>query len=135
MVGGLTSGVIIGGLWYFHVLTVPWALGLGVVFCALPILGGLRRSARELTDRGRDRRQQLADRQAAEAERKDTLEKQVLQVARDRKGVVTPALVVLHTDLTLEEAEKVLETLAARGHAEMRIKGNGTIDYVFHELT
>ena len=135
VVGGLTSGIVIGGLWWFHILGTPWAIGLWVVFCALPILGGLRRSARQLADRSHDRRKRLASQQASEAERKDSLEKKVLQVAAGRKGVVTPALVVLDTDLRLEEAEKVLETLAAHGHAEMRIKANGTIDFVFHDLT
>ena len=135
IVGGVTSGIVVGGLWWFHVLGTPWAIGLGVLLCVLPILGGVRRTAREIADRSHDRRKRLADQRTIEVERKDSLEKKVLQVARDRRGVVTPALVVLDTDLRLEEAEKVLEALAARGHAEMRIKVNGTIDYVFQDLS
>ncbi len=135
IVGGLTSGVVIGGLWWFHVLATPWAIGLGVLFCALPTLGGLRRTAREIADRSHQKRERLEDQRTAETQRRDSLEKRVLQVARDRRGVVTPALVVLDSDLKLEEAERVLEAFAARGHAEMRIKANGTIDYVFHDLT
>jgi len=134
IVGGLTSGALIWGLWWFHVLPVGWALGLGAVFVVFPILGGLRRVAREVSDSGQRRREALEAAQAQEREHRDTLEKQVIRVAHERRGVVTPALVVLHTDLRLEEAEKVLETLAARGHAQMRIKDNGTIDYVFPEL-
>lgn len=134
VVGGLTSGMVIGGLWWFHVLATPWALGLGAVFCVVPVVGGLRRAAREWADRSHEKRQALEASRTQELTRRDSLEKQVLQVARERRGVVTPALVVLHTDLKLEEAEKVLENLAARGHAEMRVKENGTIDYVFSDL-
>ncbi|HTH13277.1 MAG TPA: hypothetical protein VMB23_02700, partial [Spirochaetia bacterium] len=65
---------------------------------------------------------------------KDSAEKIVLRIAKDRGGVVTPALVALHSDLPLAEAEKLLGDLAARGYAEMRIKDNGTIDYVFPDL-
>lgn len=132
--GGLTSGALIWGLWWFHVLPMGWALGLGVVFAVVPVLGGLRRAARDVSDSSQRRRAALEAQQAQEREHRDTLEKQVIRVAHERRGVVTPALVVLHTDLKLEEAEKVLETLAARGHAQMRIKDNGTIDYVFPEL-
>lgn len=134
MVGALTSGVILGALWWFHILSPGWAVGLGVVFVALPLLGGLRRSVRELADRGHERRQALLDREQRQLERQDNLEKQVLQVAQAHGGVVTAAQVVLNTDLKLDEAEKILETMAARGHAEMRLQDNGAIDYRFHGL-
>ncbi len=137
IVGGLTTGAVIYGLWYFHIFPVPvgWMVFLGVVFGVLPVLAGFRHMAREVTDRQRAKREALEGQKAQVVERKDSLEKTVLQIAKDRGGVVTPALVVLHSDLHLAEAEKVLGDLAARGYAEMRLKENGTIDYVFHDLT
>lgn len=137
IVGGLATGAVFYGLWYFHVLPLPvgWILFLGVVFGVLPVLTGLRHLAREISDRSQARREALEGRKIQETERRDSLEKTVLQIAKDRRGIVTPALVVLHSDLQLAEAEKVLGDLAARGYAEMRIKDNGTIDYVFHDLT
>jgi len=137
IVGGLTSGAVIYGLWYFHVLPLPfgWIVFLGVVFGVLPVLTGLRHTAREIADRGQKKQQALDGRRTQEVERRDSLEKTVLQIAKERRGIVTPALVVLHSDLSLDEAEKVLGDLSARGYAEMRLKDNGTIDYVFHDLT
>jgi len=136
IIGGLTSGAVVWALWYFHVLPLPVGviLFLGVFFGVLPVLTGLRHLAREISDGGQRKREALEGRQNREVERRDSLEKTVLQIAKDRRGVVTPALVVLHSDLQLAEAEKVLQDLSARGYAEMRLKDNGTIDYVFHDL-
>jgi len=137
IVGGITTGAALYGLWYFHILPLPfgWMVFLGVVFGVLPVLTGFRHLAREFTDGRRAKREALEGQKAQVVQRRDSLEKTVLQIAKDRRGVVTPALVVLHSDLQLAEAEKVLGDLAARGYAEMRLKDNGTIDYVFHDLT
>lgn len=136
IVGGLTTGAALYGLWFFHILPIPfgWFIFLGVVFGVVPVLTGFRRVAREITDGQRAKREAIEGQKAQVVERKDSLEKTVLQIAKERRGVVTPALVVLHSDLQLAEAEKVLGDLSARGYAEMRIKDNGTIDYVFHDL-
>ena len=137
IIGGLTSGAVIWALWYFHIFPLPLGVlvFLGLVFGVLPVLTGLRHTARDITDRSRRKQDAIEGQKTHEMERKDSLEKTVLQIAKDRKGIVTPALVVLHSDLQLIEAEKVLGDMAARGYAEMRIKDNGTIDYVFHDLT
>lgn len=131
----MTWGAVVAGLWYFHVLSGGWLLGLGLFFGVIPVLTGTRRLVRDAVESGRGRREALEDKKTRDADRRDSLEKTVLQIAKERQGVVTPALVVLRSDLKLEEAEKVLGSLAARGYAEMRIKDNGTIDYVFHDLT
>jgi hypothetical protein len=134
VVAGLTSAAVIYGLFFFQVLTAPWALGLGIVFGALPVLTGLRRGATAIADRSHEQRKALEKRVEKEGKRRDSLEKTVLKVARSRQGVVTPALVVLESDLKLEEAEAVLTDLAKRGYAELRVKDNGTLDYLFPEL-
>jgi len=136
IVSGLTAGAVIWGLWTFHWLPLPLGsvVFLGVVFTVFPVLRGVRQITRDVADGGRSRRLAQEEERNRLQDRRDNLEKTVLQVARERRGVVTPALVVLHSDLKLDEAEQVLNTLASRGYAEMRVKDNGTIDYVFHDL-
>lgn len=136
IVGGLTTGAMVWALWYFHIvpLSPGWGIFLGVVFGLLPFLSGIRQVTREVADRSHARREALEGKQTQQVERRDSLEKTVLQIAKEKRGLVTPALVVLHSDLTLAEAEKVLGGLASRGYAEMRLKDNGTIDYLFHDL-
>jgi len=135
VVGSLAFLAVLGLLWSFHLVPQTPLLVLGLIFGVFPLVSGLRRSVRDLEDRRQRRLEALEGRRTLEVERRDSLEKTVLQIAKDRRGVVTPALVVLHSDLQLAEAEKVLGDLASRGYAEMRIKDNGTIDYVFHDLT
>jgi hypothetical protein len=134
LVGAFTSALVLGGLWYFHILPTPVTVMLGVFFVALPFLGGIRRSVRDIEDRRHARLEAREQKQAKVVEKKDSAEKTVLKIAKERSGVVTPALVALHSDLPLAEAERLLGDLAARGYAEMRIKDNGTIDYVFPDL-
>lgn len=61
-------------------------------------------------------------------------EKQVLQTAKAEKGLITPALVALKTDLTMERAEKILESMARKGYAEMRVSDSGRVEYEFPEF-
>ena len=49
-------------------------------------------------------------------------EKTVLRVARDKGGRVTPALVALESDLSVEKAELTLDGLAKKGHASMVVR-------------
>ena len=135
IVGGLTSGAVIWGLWYFHLLPGAVLVVLGVLFGVFPVLSGIRRVVKEIEDRRQQKYEALEGRRTQELERQDSLEKTVLKIAKKRGGVVSAALVVLESDLKLNEAEKVLESLAARGYAEMRVKENGSIDFRFHDLT
>jgi len=89
----------------------------------LPLLEGIRRS---LVYRQRDK---IAPRNDEASE-----EKQVLQTAKSEKGLITPALVALKTDLTIEKAEKILESMAQKGYAEMHVNENGRIEYEFPEF-
>ncbi len=118
-------------------LPVPgWIpLTVGVLFGLLPAVGGVRRLVRDVAELRQDKRLALEERLSREQATRDNLEKTILKIAQERRGVVTSALVVLGSNLKLEEAEKALGDMAARGYAEMRVKDNGTIDYVFHDLT
>jgi hypothetical protein len=61
-------------------------------------------------------------------------ERTVLRIARSRAGRITPSLVVLDSDMNLDEAETTLADLTKKGHASMRISDDGRIDYEFTEF-
>jgi TM2 domain-containing membrane protein YozV len=66
--------------------------------------------------------------------RKEDPEKTVLRVARANGGQVTPGEAALEGDMSVDEARKVLEKLAAGGNAEMRVRSSGVVVYFFPEF-
>lgn len=123
----LTSGIVftvafgiawsVTGLWFF-VFPLIFA---GV----MPMVEGVRRL---LGERSRPRVSAQAGRSAVSSE------KQILLVAKEERGVVTPALVALKSELSIQEAEKALESMAQLGYAVMRVTENGRIEYEFPEF-
>ncbi len=63
-----------------------------------------------------------------------SLERQILSVAKSENGKITPAVVALNSNVTLEQAEKTLEDMVKRGYASMEVRESGTVEYVFHEF-
>ena len=45
--------------------------------------------------------------------------------ALQRRGELTPAQAAMETSLTVDEADKMLEDLAAKGHLDVRVRGGG----------
>jgi len=62
------------------------------------------------------------------------VEKQILLTAKEENGVVTPALIALKTELSIQEAEKKLDEMAQSGYTMMQIRENGRIEYEFPEF-
>ncbi len=56
---------------------------------------------------------------AANARERELLE------ALQRRGELTPAEAAMETSLTVNEADKMLEDLAAKGHLDVRVRGGG----------
>jgi hypothetical protein len=54
----------------------------------------------------------------------NTRERELLQALR-RRGELTPAEAAMETSLTVNEADKMLEELAAKGHLDVRVRGGG----------
>jgi hypothetical protein len=71
---------------------------------------------------------------AASAARRESPEKTILRVAKKNDGFVTPGEVALEGDLSVDEARKLLERLAASGNAEMRVRTSGVVVYFFPEF-
>ena len=61
-------------------------------------------------------------------------EKEVLRIAKNEKGKVTPAVVALNTDLSLEDSQKILEKMVQKGYASMQVTSEGRIEYEFPEF-
>jgi TM2 domain-containing membrane protein YozV len=75
-----------------------------------------------------------ARRQAEPVRARETIERTSLRTARRNGGTITPGEIAIEGDWTIEEAQRALEKLAAAGHAEMRIRESGVIDYHFAEF-
>lgn len=71
---------------------------------------------------------------AAAAPKPEDPEKTVLRVARDKGGFVTPGEAALEGDMSVDQARKLLEKMAASGNAEMRIRSSGVVVYFFPEF-
>jgi len=61
-------------------------------------------------------------------------EKEILQLAISRGGQLTTSEVAAHTSLTLEEAKRVLESMAYEGHVGTSVSDSGALLYEFHEV-
>ena len=124
----LTSGIVftvgfgiawsITGLWFF----IFPLLFAGV----MPMVEGIRRLAAA----------RYSKPIAAEPKKSSiaSIEKQILLAAKEEKGVVTPALIALKTELSIQEAEKKLDELAQNGYTQMQLRENGRIEYEFPEF-
>lgn len=66
--------------------------------------------------------------------KKESIERIILKTAKKNKGIATPAEVALEGDITMEKAKEMLDKLAAKGYAELKIKKNGVIEYCFPEF-
>jgi TM2 domain-containing membrane protein YozV len=66
--------------------------------------------------------------------KKDSIERTILKAAKVHSGIVTPSEVALEGDISIDEAKKFLDRLAAKGFAEMKIKTNGVIVYRFPDF-
>jgi hypothetical protein len=122
----MVSGLAIAGVTavlYFVLGQGWWWLVFPFVFAGvLPFVRGLQRLIAE-----RPRKTTPAEREARD-------EKDVLMVARDSSGIVTPAIVALKSALTTERAEQVLQRMVTKGYAAMEVTDRGNVEYHFPEF-
>lgn len=124
----LTSGIIftiafgiawsVTGLWFF----IFPLLFAGV----MPMVEGIRRLVAARYTRP----------VVAESKKRSiaSSEKQILLAAKEENGIVTPALIALKTELSIQEAEKMLDDMARNGYTVMQVRENGRIEYEFPEF-
>ncbi|HEQ71587.1 MAG TPA: hypothetical protein ENN69_03780 [Spirochaetia bacterium] len=122
VVGAIFMGVF-GGIWLVQGMN-NWFWLFPAAFAGfLPMIGGIRR----LFSGTRKRREQ---REYVESDR----ERQILKAAHERHGRLTAAGAALATDLSIQEAQTVLEKMVKDGHASMDVTANGTIEYEFRDF-
>lgn len=63
-----------------------------------------------------------------------TPEQRILRIAREKEGIVTVAMIALHSGLTLRKAKKELERLRKEGFCSVDVSTEGVKLYVFDGL-
>jgi TM2 domain-containing membrane protein YozV len=74
------------------------------------------------------------DGQARTAGKKESVERIILKLAKEKGGILTAADVALEADIPLEEARRDLDALVSKGFAELRVRKSGTLVYTIPEL-
>jgi TM2 domain-containing membrane protein YozV/predicted transcriptional regulator len=67
-------------------------------------------------------------------DKRETVERVILKLAKQSKGVLTSSDVALAANVSLERAKKELDALVSRGFAEMRVRRSGSIVYTIPEM-
>ncbi len=70
----------------------------------------------------------------AAGERAESIERIILRTARKNGGYVTPGEIAIEGDFSVEQAQKTMEKLAAKGYAQMRVRTSGVVVYAFPEF-
>jgi hypothetical protein len=127
----ITAGAVFAlGFGVAWAVTGIWPFIFPMVFAGvLPVVEGFRRLRLERVERPT-----RVGASAGEQRRLPSAEKQVLQAAKEEEGCVTPALVALKTELSIDEAEKILEGMTQKGYASMQVNDDGRIEYHFPEF-
>lgn len=115
LTGAFAVTWFIRGDWWW---VFPLAFG-GV----LPIFKGIQRIIKE------KRLKKISPGQKENSE-----EKKIFMIAKNENGIVTPVLIALHSDLSLEKAEEVLGKMVKNGHAAMNVLDSGRVEYEFPEF-
>ena len=124
----VTTGFVIAAVFGFLYLRGgSWIWIFPAVFGGvLPMVDGVRK----IVSGRASRRAEIE----ARTRRPEDLEREVLRLARDHGGVLTPSLIAVESDISVADAERVLGDLAARGHASVEVRENGRVEYEFAEF-
>jgi len=61
-------------------------------------------------------------------------EKQILRVAKEEDGMVTPTIITLKADIPLEEASRLLDEMVKKGYATIYVSDDGRVKYEFPDF-
>ena len=110
--GAVTGGLILLAAALLIAFTNFWWLIFIFGWAVFPAFGVFARGVAGLVDT-------RSEPPAANARERELLE------ALQRKGELTPAQAAMETSLTVNEADEMLEDLAAKGHLDVRVRGGG----------
>jgi TM2 domain-containing membrane protein YozV len=74
------------------------------------------------------------DGEARVVHEKESVERAILRLAKENKGVLTAGELALRINIPLEEAKKALDTLVNKGFAELRVRRSGSLVYFLREF-
>jgi TM2 domain-containing membrane protein YozV/predicted transcriptional regulator len=74
------------------------------------------------------------DGEAHTVREKETVERIILRLAKENKGVLTASEVALAANISIDEAKKDLDALVSKGFAELRVRKTGTLVYTLPEM-
>lgn len=125
LISSLSTSFIFGALWAVSGSGI-W-LFIGLFAGVFPALGSAGKLLAEISDQRRLAREAPKMARARQ-------EKELLRVAKMENGSITPAVAALRTSCSIEEADEILQTLAAKGYATMDFDDNGKVYYDFPEF-
>ncbi|MCL2832148.1 MAG: TM2 domain-containing protein [Treponema sp.] len=67
--------------------------------------------------------------------RKESLERIILRLAKENKGILTVSEVALDAEIPIDDARKYLDNLVTKGVAELRVRKTGALVYVLADFT
>jgi hypothetical protein len=65
----------------------------------------------------------------------ETPERVILRIAKANNGMVTAGEVAIEANISIEEAQKQLDSLAKKGIAQVRVRSSGVLVYFFPEFS
>ena len=65
----------------------------------------------------------------------ESLERKILKLAKENKGILTVSEVALTANISLDDAKKHLDKLVSSGIAELRVRKTGALVYVMPDFT
>ena len=65
---------------------------------------------------------------------KESLERIILRVAKENKGILTTSDVALAANVSIEDSKKYLDALVSKGFAELRVRKSGALVYTIPDI-
>jgi len=76
----------------------------------------------------------IEDGQPRVVREKESIERVILRLGKDNKGILTASEVALSANIPIEEAKKNLDILVSKGYAELRVRQSGALVYAIPDL-
>lgn len=150
----LFSGFGILGFHRFYLGKIPTGLlwmftgglgGIGAVYDFFTLSGQVREAnlrnaifsgtVRGGGARGHGAWRHVDDGEARIVGKTESVERTILKLAKENRGVLTTSEVALEADVSIDEAKKNLDALLNKGIAELRVRKSGALVYVIPEMT
>jgi len=76
----------------------------------------------------------VTDGEAKIVREKESIERTILRLARENKGIITASDVALAANISMDIAKKDLDALVTKGFAELRVRKTGALVYAIPDM-